>query len=616
MRSLTAESTRRFAALRVAVGREEPGAIDAIAALAVQSVVGDQLLAASCAGLTVLVEHLRSAGYRHASRMLTVLDAIGPAAAAGSDEGLLAWAGAAIANDYGVLPSWPHADVAILMERVRTAPADIALALGAALGEVCERNGRDADFAALLAQLGGAESDGAAAPFWRGHWAIASAWHLVSFGRLDDAAARLELAQMLAAANGLYDLGATAALQRARLIESSRDPVRAMALANGAVARGDPARTPLWLADRDDVRCRLALHGGDFHAAVGHARRAVGHLQVADVWPGYQATYRVNEAYALLGAGAVDEALACFNAINETAMPRYLGARLRCLGDLATLSAADRRGQWNAECTDELADVLRRLRELEWPGVLPLLPQHVARLFARALASGIETDWIRASIRTRGLPAPPGAPQEWPWQVKVRSLGALQVTTESGPLRDAFGDPRKAASKPLELLRFLAGSGNEPVPLDVVAEALWPGDGREGRHKALDITTARLRRLLGGDAAVSVSDRRIRLSEQSVWSDVQTLHDCLAEGEAGALDSAAIATCVESALALYRGPCHAGLRQPWAVAASERIRSRLAALLLRAIRSPASSSSQRREWALRAAAADPLLASLLVPTSP
>ncbi len=63
-----------------------------------------------------------------------------------------------------------------------------------------------------------------------------------------------------------------------------------MALANGAVAHGDPARTPLWLADRDDGRCRLALHGGDFHAAIGHARRAVGHLQVADVWPGYQVT--------------------------------------------------------------------------------------------------------------------------------------------------------------------------------------------------------------------------------------------------------------------------------------------------------------------------------------
>ncbi len=115
----------------------------------------------------------------------------------------------------------------------------------------------------------------------------------------------------------------------------------------------------------------------------------------------------------MLGAGAVDEALACFNAINETAMPRYLGARLRCLGDLATFSAADRRGQWNAECTDELATSASPART-RMAGVLPLLPEHVARLFARALASGIETDWIRASIRTRGLPAPPGAPQEWP----------------------------------------------------------------------------------------------------------------------------------------------------------------------------------------------------------
>ncbi len=55
--------------------------------------------------------------------------------------------------------------------------------------------------------------------------------------------------------------------------------------------------------------------------------------------------------------------------------------------------------------------------------------------------------------------------------------------------------------------------------------------------------------------------------------------------------------CVESALALYRGPCHAGLRQPWPW---RRASTSFAApaLLLRAIRSPVSSSSQRREWAL------------------
>jgi hypothetical protein len=34
------------------------------------------------------------------------------------------------------------------------------------------------------------------------------------------------------------------------------------------------------------------------------AGRAVAYLQAGRVWPGYQVTYRLNEAYALLGTGA------------------------------------------------------------------------------------------------------------------------------------------------------------------------------------------------------------------------------------------------------------------------------------------------------------------------
>jgi hypothetical protein len=178
--------------------------------------------------------------------------------------------------------------------------------------------------------------------------------------------------------------------------------------------------------------------------AVGHARRAAGHLQTAGVWPGYQVTYRLNEAYALLGAGAVDEAMRCFDALNETSLPRYLAARLRCLADLTALAAADQRGDWNATRQATLITTLRSLRELEWPSVLPLLPAHIARLFVRALDSGVELDWVRAAIRTRKLPAPLGAPEAWPWSVRVHTLGSFEVTTESGAL--ATRDSRKAAS--------------------------------------------------------------------------------------------------------------------------------------------------------------------------
>ena len=598
----------RFLAARDGLAVEAPGALDAMAALAADAItIGRPTLAACAASSVVLVEHVTAAAYRHAADMLNILAHVGPAAAVGP-EGLVAWAGAAVAHDYGVLPSWPPADPALLLERAHRSPADVALMLACALGEICERNGDDTGFATIQAQIAGVQAGGNASPFWRGHWAVVCAWHLVSFAKNHEAMALLAAAQALALEHGLREMGATADLQCARLAAWDGDPAQVLAMADRAVSAGDPLRTPLWFADRADVRCRIALRALDFHAAVGHARRAVGYLQAGHVWPGYQVTYRLNEAYALLGTGAYDDAIACLAALRERSHPPYLTARLECLSLLATLIAADRAGPWGATHQAALADAIRSLRELEWPNALPSLPGHVARLFVRALETGVEVEWVRAAIRTRNLPAPPQAPESWPWAVRVRTLGGFEVSTERGRTHDG----RKAASKPLELLRLLAAHGHEAVRVDLVAESLWPGDGREGRQKAFDVTVARLRRLLDCDAAVIVYDHRVRLNGEIVWTDVQALGDHLARGEAAAAGSADAGAAFDAALLLYRGACLADSAQPWARAAALPLRERLAAALLRELRSGDAGTTQRREWILRATAADPLLGTLLI----
>lgn len=198
--------------------------------------------------------------------------------------------------------------------------------------------------------------------------------------------------------------------------------------------------------------------------------------------------------------------------------------------------------------------------------------------------------------------------------MKVRNLGGFEVVTEHGPLAGRANDARKASSKPLELLRYLAAQGHATTRVDEVAAALWPGDGREGRQKAFDVTVARLRRLLDCELAVTIYDHRAGLHRGHVWVDVAVLNEALSQAEASARDSAAAGQALEAALALYRGPCMADSMQGWAVAAAERLRVRLAATLLRAMRGAA--PSQAREWALRATAADPRLGLLVGPSPP
>jgi hypothetical protein len=608
--SILACQGRLLVALK-SIALEVPDALDRTAALAIQAHADDDLaMAAAAAGLVVLAEHLQAGMYKHAMRMIGVLAEVGPDVASGN-EGLLAWAGAAIAHDYGVLPSWPAANLAWLMELAMAAPADYGLALACSLGEVCERNGQDAEFAAIQAQVAAIEVSPDASAFWQGHWSIVCAWHLCAFAKVDEARFRFEKAQALAAAYGLAGLATHTALQRARLVEWRDDPEAALVLATKAVAGGDPARTPLWFADLADVHCCAALRVSDFHAAVGHARRAVGYMQLSAVWPGYQVTYRVNEAYALIGIGAADEAVTRFRSLSEMPLPRYLTARLRCLVDLASLIAAQQRDPLAPLSRESLASVIRALRELEWPSVMHLLPQHIGQVLCQALVQGVECDWVRAAIRTRSLPAPAGAPENWPWQVRIWALGSFEVSTPNTPLLDRPGTSRKAASKPLEVLRFLASCGHDMLPVDKVAAELWPGDGREGRTKALEVTVARLRKLLDSDLAVIVHDHRIGLNRECAWVDVQTLSERLADSERAPEGSDSATHALALAINLYRGPCLADSTQAWAVASGQRWRSRLAAALLRAQHGDGRTASRGRELALRAVAVDPQLVNLL-----
>ncbi|MGE5714657.1 MAG: AfsR/SARP family transcriptional regulator [Betaproteobacteria bacterium] len=564
-------------------------------------------VAQGAAGLVIAAEHLRATLYEHSTRARALLQLGRLPARPRSAEEFLACTGAVICEAYG---TWPEDDRAPLREcvlawvtSIRTVSAmrlsaDVILLWACALGEWCERNGEAGDFEGIAAVAEQAELDPDAAPWLRAHWYVVRAWHLQAFGHVKQTEAELLRAERLAHEAGLPALEAMVWLQQARLVLWRANGERAREVAALAASRGDVLRTPIWLADQSDAECRVALFAGDYVQALAHARRAAALLGMSGSPPSYGVTYGVSEAYALIGIGSFDRANELLAELATRPLPPYLARRLAVVMSLSMLAGEDAQGRWTERSDRMLREVMRELRELEWPNVFTFLPRQIARLFARALDAGIEAAWVVNAIQMRDLAPPALASPTWPWPVRLRLLGGFECEVEGRPV--ASGSI-KAAAKPLALLRRIAVlAGYEGVSADSVSRGLWPGEGRGGREKVLETTLARLRKLLGCADAVLLHEHRLRLNPRRVWLDMAMLTgelDALRDPGAGELRWRVI-------FGLYRGPLLDDETDVWITPWRDRLRGLLAASLLTARDTP----GDRERW-LRACAADPALAS-------
>ncbi|GAB1255838.1 hypothetical protein NBRC116494_03400 [Aurantivibrio plasticivorans] len=101
----------------------------------------------------------------------------------------------------------------------------------------------------------------------------------------------------------------------------------------------------------------------------------------------------------------------------------------------------------------------------------------------------------------------------WPWSVRIRSLGEFSVTLDGQNL-----DLAKQSGRPIQMLKLLVTRGREPILISELIEILWPElDGEKGFNN-FKVTLSRLRKLVGRDAVIQ-QDNRVSLSRQHCWVD-------------------------------------------------------------------------------------------------
>jgi ATP/maltotriose-dependent transcriptional regulator MalT/DNA-binding SARP family transcriptional activator len=187
-----------------------------------------------------------------------------------------------------------------------------------------------------------------------------------------------------------------------------------------------------------------------------------------------------------------------------------------------------------------------------------------AQFCARALAHDIETDYVRALVKKRGLlpPANEVVPDSWPFPIKLHTLGHFTVTVRDEPLPSSG----KLARKPLDLLKLLVSAGPRGMSTELAIETLWPEQDMERSYQSYSMALHRLRKLLGMDESILSQDGRVVLNDRHVWVDAWALERSLepqgAEGDAR----------LNHAVALYEGAfLGEAATEPWALVYGERL---------------------------------------------
>ena len=215
----------------------------------------------------------------------------------------------------------------------------------------------------------------------------------------------------------------------------------------------------------------------------------------------------------------------------------------------------------------------------------------MASLCARALQADIETEYVREFIQKRGLvpEEPPVAIENWPWPIRIYTLGRFELVCDGSTL-PATG---KRQQKPLALLKALLAMGGRSVADERIADFLWPDADGDFQVLSLKTTLHRLRKLLGHNEAIIFQNHQLSLNPDLCWTDIWAFEHCV-DGT-GKKDhySGDIIYRIEKGLELYKGPFMGqNGDEPWVLSPRERYRS----MYLRMIEQAAKLQEDKSQW--------------------
>ena len=294
--------------------------------------------------------------------------------------------------------------------------------------------------------------------------------------------------------------------------------------------------------------------------------------------PHFEALCRMAAAHALHEGGETRNALAHFQQVYDIAR-RIRNHLLEYAGLMMYAYVALESGRRPRSGLRALKLALEIGKPRNYLSFLLWRPDMLARLCSYALEAGIEPEFVAKIIRARGLALDSSrmGVSDWPWPFRITTFGQFQIMRRGEPVTFAA----KAQRRPLDLLRVLIAYGGRDVGEEWITEALWPRIDGDSAHRSFTTTLHRLRKLLGEDRAVVLSEGKLSFDGRYVWLDTWAFEQVAARVEQmlrrsrDSMDRDTFDALCDRAIALYGGAFLAREPdEPWALPMRERQRHR------------------------------------------
>ncbi|WP_455218304.1 hypothetical protein [Kaarinaea lacus] len=318
------------------------------------------------------------------------------------------------------------------------------------------------------------------------------------------------------------------------------------------------------LGEHEYLQAWYQLVYGEIQHALSHARAAVA-LAVQNGCPYAEAIYRLALVQVLVTDGELAEAAKELRLAAEL-VAGFGQAFFTYIYEITHADVAFHL-QNNRQALDALKAAMALGRRYGFINLFTWNPELMTRLCTRAFKHHIETDYVEHLIRRRKLSsvAPPIELENWPWPVRIYTLGRFSMEKDGQPVQFS----RKNPTKQLELLKAIIAFGGQRVKETQLSDALWPDAEGDMAYQNFTATLHRLRKLIGHDV-IELSNRCVTLNRKYCWVDCFALEHML-DRIRNAKQKSDEYSLIHRAVRLYQGPFLAEEDAFWVLAPRQRL---------------------------------------------